>query len=444
MSKDFIVVEKSGKLTGTVRLAGAKNAVLVIMASLILSDGKSELYNVPNNADVQCMIALLNDLGAKVCFDVSQNHLVVNTSGIHSYEINPNIMNKMRASILVMGPLLARFGRAKVALPGGCMIGARPINYHLDGFTKMGVSIKTQEPFLDAKVQSHEEKNNLNRRIVLEYPSVGATENLLMFASFQLSETVIVNASFEPEVLDLISVLSKMGTKITCIQGSCISIVGTKNLRPVSHYVIPDRLEAGTLLLAAAVTGGEVKLPNARADHLDVFLEKLSEMGHNVTIATNPDQDFILQGIELQATNNPIAVHFKTGPYPGFPTDLQASFMAALCFVEGKSIVEETVFENRFMHVKELQKMGANITLSHNIAIIKGKRFLYGTKVTAFDIRASAALVIAGLAANGATKILGLSHWKRGYDSLEEKLRKLGAVIEVVKNCKKREELQIG
>jgi len=421
MSNEHIVIEQSLGLSGKAELSGAKNAVLVIIASLILTSGKSKLKNVPASKDVFHMIKLLQDLGAEVFFDVKQNLLEVDTTKIIHYKVAPEIMKKMRASVLVMGPLLARFGCVDLALPGGCVIGTRPINYHLSNLEKMGVDIDIKGEFISARaVRALQAK-----KLVLEYPSVGATENLLMAAVLTEGTTKIVNAAIEPEVLDLVCVLQKMGADITVLPASSIEIKGVSQLLPVEHTVIPDRLEAGGLLLAAAITGGEIYLPQARADTLDMFLMKLREMGHIIEVGKNE------VGILLRATKNPRAVSFKTCPYPGFPTDLQAPMMAAQCLASGTSEIQETVFENRLLHVRELQKMGAQIDVKHNTAVITGVEELYGVPVIATDIRASCALVLAGFVAKGVTVMSGLNHWRRGYEALEEKLLKLGANIKV-------------
>ena len=297
-------------------------------------------------------------------------------------------MKKMRASILVMGPLLARFARAEVALPGGCTIGQSPVDYHIKNFKKMGVTIEECGDHLTARADLLHAQ-----RIVMEYPSVGATENTLMAAVLVPGTTTIINAALEPEVFDLIAVLRKMGAQITIEAPATIYIEGVAALQPIEHAIIPDRLEAGALLLSAAITGGTIILPQAHAYSMDVFLLKLEEMGHEVIVGPQGI------GITLKATKEPKAISFKTAPYPGFPTDLQAPMMAALCLAEGKSVVEEMVFENRLLHVRELQKMGAQITSEHNKAIILGVDKLYGTSVIATDIRASCALVLAGLVA---------------------------------------------
>jgi len=422
MINEKIIVEQSLDLSGQVELSGAKNAVLVIIASLILTSGKSKLKNVPASKDVFHMINLLRSLGAEIFFNEQDNELEVDTTKVLRYKVAPEIMKKMRASVLVMGPLLARFGCVDLALPGGCVIGARPINYHLTNFEKMGVSVDIKGEFISARVQKL-----FAQKLVLEYPSVGATENLLMAAVLTEGTTKIVNAAIEPEVLDLISVLQKMGAKINVLPTSSIEVIGVNNLEPIEHAVIPDRLEAGGLLLAAAITGGEIYLPDAPVDTLDMFLFKLREMGHFVEIG---DNDI---GIKLRATKNPRAVSFKTCPFPGFPTDLQAPMMAAQCLASGTSVIQETVFENRLLHVRELQKMGAQINVEHNTATITGVEELYGVPVIATDIRASCALVLAGLVAKGKTVMSGVNHWRRGYEALEQKLVRLGARVALQK-----------
>lgn len=432
MTTSHILIKKSPPLNGTVQVRGAKNAVLVILTSLVLTEGVSVLANVPNNADVQLMIRLLEELGATCTFDTNKKELTVDTFGIYKYEIRPDIMNKMRASILVMGPLLARFGKARVALPGGDLIGARPINYHLDGFKKLGVVIDCQEPFVNASSSASADLPHY-RRIVLEYPSVGATENLMMFATLYQGQTVIINAALEPEVLDLIDMLKKMGAQIEVQPGATIVIQGVQQLNPVTHTIIPDRLEVASLLLATAITGGSITIPDVRPDHLDIVLEKIKEMGHK--ILTNFSSQNAPTSITLEAVPRPKAISIKTGPYPAFPTDLQAIMMANLCLAEGISTIEETVYENRMIHVKELGKMGAQISLEGNIATIRGVDALYGCEVIASDVRASCSLVLAGLAALGQTKMTGVGHWQRGYDKLEEKISHLGGLINLVQDA---------
>lgn len=418
MSAELLIIEKSPALAGTVELAGAKNAVLVIMASLLLTKGTSILRRVPVSDDVFAMIKLLRSCGAQVDFDEQAQELRVTTTHIDNFKADPEVMRKMRASILIMGPLLARLGKAEVALPGGCLLGARPIDFHIKAFAKMGALITQEEERLVATCPELQAGT-----FILSYPSVGATENIMMAATRACGITKIVNAALEPEVMDLIAVLQKMGAKITIVAPATLIIEGVRELHAIEHDILLDRLEAGTLLLAAAITGGTLTLPDAPGFALEVFLEKLSEMGH--TISTGKDG----LGITLTATSYPKAVSFKTMPYPGFPTDLQAPMMAALCLASGVSVVEETVFENRLMHVRELQKMGAQIEVSGITATIKGVDSLFGAAVIASDIRAAAGLVLAGLVAEGQTQMTGVHHIKRGYSAIDKKLMHLGGSI---------------
>ena len=415
----LLVVEQSPALEGESALLGAKNATLVIMLSLILTRGRSILRNVPANDDVLHIIQLLEKVGAVVVFDKETNILEVDTRGLDGYQVELEIMKKTRASVLAMGPLLARFGQADIAFPGGDVIGARPIDYHIKNFEKMGVSItETGE-----RITAHTE-HVTSRNLLLEYPSVGATENLMMFATLISGTTKIINAALEPEVFDLIAILKKMGARIEVSVPATITIVGVEALQPIDHTIIFDRLEAGALLVAGAITGGYVHLPQAPAHAMGMFLMKLQEMGH--TILIHPSG----MGVKIKATKNPRSVNIKTAPYPGFPTDLQAYTMAALTLAQGTSKVHETVYENRLIHARQLVEMGAQIEVTHyDTAIIRGVEELYGTHVIASDIRASCALVLAGLAATGTTTIAGVHHWKRGYQGLEDKLRALGANI---------------
>jgi UDP-N-acetylglucosamine 1-carboxyvinyltransferase len=420
ISNEYIIVEKSPALQGTVDLYGAKNAVLVIIASLLLTRGKSRLSNVPASDDVFAMITLIESLGGQAFFYEHEHVLEIDTSSVNKWQVSAQMMKKMRASILVMGPLVALFGKAEVALPGGCVIGERSIDYHLKNFKKMGAYIDQVGDYLNIHA------NGLHaQRLVLEYPSVGATENILMAATLTHGITTIVNAALEPEVLDLIAALRKMGAHIEIQAPATICIEGVASLQPIEHTIMVDRLEAGALLLAAAISGGTLTLPQACAYSMDVFLFKLEEMGHEIIVGPHGI------GITIKATKEPKAVSFKTAPYPGFPTDLQAPMMAAQCLAQGTSVVEETVFENRLVHVRELQKMGAQIKVMHNKATIIGVEKLYGASVIATDIRASCALVLAGLVADGSTIMTGIHHWTRGYDGLEKKLACLGAMIAI-------------
>ncbi len=418
--EEIILVEPSGPICGEVYLSGAKNAVLVIMASLLLAKGKSILKNVPDSSDVAQMIKLLTSLGAMITFDKQTKILTLDATNIENYSIDHIAMRKMRASVLVMGPLLARLGRITLTYPGGCVIGARPIDYHIKNFKRMGVVIHEEDGFLTASTDGLKAS-----RLVLEYPSVGATENLLMAATLTSGTTQIVNAALEPEVLDLVAILQQMGAKIAINSPATIVIEGVACLKPVEYSVMNDRLEAGTFLLAAAVTGGEILVHDMSPEHLDVFLFKLEEMGHTIKTTHN--------SIYLKATKYPKAVSFKTAPFPGFPTDLQAPMMVAQCLAEGTSVIEESVYENRLVHSLELQKMGAQIKLDGCRAHITGISKFYSSDVIATDIRASAALLLAGLAAvQGRTVISGAHHFRRGYDGFDVKLRALGANVHIV------------
>jgi UDP-N-acetylglucosamine 1-carboxyvinyltransferase len=414
----YLVVEQSPALDGQVFLSGAKNAVLVIMTSLVLARGISILRNVPASDDVYQMIKLLTELGAVITFDERDNILEVDTRKLDGYRVSPDIMKKMRASVLVMGPLLARFGKVEIAFPGGDIIGERPVDYHLKNFEKMGVTVEQHGDVLTAYVQHLQSRN-----LILEYPSVGATENLLMLAVLTSGITRIINAALEPEVFDLIESLRSMGARITIETPATIMIEGVEQLQPTDHTVMFDRMEAGTLLLAGAITGGYVHLPQAPAHTMGLFLVKLQEMGHTILIG----KDGV--GVKIRATKNPRAVSIKTAPYPGYPTDLQAPLMAILTTAQGISKVKETVYENRLMHARELVKMGAQIEVDYDTATIRGVEELYGAHVIASDIRASCCLALAGLVAKGTTTISGVYHWKRGHEGLEKKLQQIGASI---------------
>ncbi len=417
----YLLVEESPALEGTVSLAGAKNAVLVIMLSRILARGVSILYNVPASDDVYQMIHLLHELGARIQFDQEEHTMNIDTTDLDGYRVSLEIMKKMRASVLVMGPLLARFGKVEIALPGGDVIGDRPVDIHIKNFEKMGVTVEQNGDFLTAHV-----KHLQHRNLLLEYPSVGATENLLMLAVLTKGTTRIINAALEPEVFDLIIALRAMGARITVDVPATIVIEGVESLHPAEHTIMFDRMEAGSLLLAGAITGGYVNVPEAPAHTMGLFLMKLQEMGHTILIG----KDGV--GVKIKATKTPKAITVKTIPYPGYPTDLQAPLMAALAISQGISKIQETVYENRLSHARELVKMGAHIDTQHDTAIIRGVEQLYGAHVIAGDVRASCCLVLAGLVAKGKTVVSGIHHWKRGYDNLEHKLRALGASVVLV------------
>ncbi|WP_083463111.1 UDP-N-acetylglucosamine 1-carboxyvinyltransferase [Calditerricola satsumensis] len=413
---DKIIVRGGNRLTGRVRIHGAKNAVLPIIAATILgTTGKSVIHETPALDDVYTISDVLRHLGAQVTF--FGDRLVVDATSLDGYEAPYELVRKMRASFLVMGPLLARLGRARIALPGGCAIGSRPIDQHLKGFEAMGASIEMGHGFVEARVHGRLK----GTRIYLDVPSVGATENIMMAATLAEGTTVIENAAMEPEIVDLATFLNAMGARVRGAGTGTIRIDGVEALHGTTHTVIPDRIEAGTFMVAAAITRGNVLVEGAIYDHVRAVAAKLSEMGVYVE-----EED---GGIRVVAEGRLRPVDVKTLPYPGFPTDMQAQMMALLAVTEGTSTVTETVFENRFMHVEELKRMNAQIRIEGRSAIIDGVPRLSGAKVCATDLRAGAALVLAGMAADGETEVTGLHHIDRGYVDLVGKLRRLGADI---------------
>jgi UDP-N-acetylglucosamine 1-carboxyvinyltransferase len=421
--QEIIVVEKSGPLSGEIILHGAKNATLVMMAALLIPRGISRLHNVPNISDVHIMMRVLAALGVPAMYNADEKTVTVDATEVTAHTVPALLMQQMRASILVMGALLARAGKASVGLPGGDAIGKRPIDFHLKAFRKMGASIEECGDMVSAYAELLQ-----CARITLEYPSVGATENIILAALGARGRTTIVNAAIEPEITDLIALLRLMGALITVEVPATIHIDGGVTLQSAEYRVMPDRLEAGSLLLAAAITGGTLSLPNARPETMDLFLAKLEEMGHH--IEATPFQ----VGIFFQATQHPIAVSIKTAPYPGFPTDLQAPMSVVQLVAHGMCAIEETVFENRLQHIVELNKMGAQTWCeTPSKAHVVGGQKLVGTDVTASDIRASLALVLAGFVAEGTTRIHGVHHWRRGYADLENRLAQLGGRIRIEK-----------
>ncbi len=410
-----ILVEKSPPLKGTVRISGAKNAALPILAATLLGTEDIVLEDVPNLKDVQLMCEVLESLGSKVEY-LEENVLKINSSNINSYETKYELMSKMRASFLVMGPLLARLGKTKNSMPGGCAIGSRPIDLHLKGFKALGAEISVDHGDIGAFADKL-----VGDIIYLDFPSVGATENIMMAATMAEGETVIDNAAMEPEIVDLSNFLNKLGADIKGAGTSTIKIKGVKKLGGARHQIIPDRIEAGTFMVAAAISGGNVLVDNVINSHLKPVIAKLREAG--CTVEEGEDS------IRVIANNNLKAIDIKTLPYPGFPTDMQAQFMALMTILEGTSSVMETVFENRFMHVEELRKMGAQIRIEGRSAIIQGVDEIKGAKAEASDLRAGAALVLAGLVADGTTEIGNIYHIDRGYDGIEEKFTNLGAII---------------
>ncbi len=411
---DKILIEGGRPLRGDVTLSGAKNAALPILASTLLTDGVSVLTNVPSLSDVHTMGRLLQIMGAEV---TGADRVVVDTRGLDSYEAPYELVKTMRASVLVLGPLVARFGRAKVSLPGGCAIGTRPIDMHLDGLRQMGAHVELEQGYV--VVQADELRG---ADIVLRLPTVTGTENLMMAAVLAKGRTTIENAAREPEVEELARVLNKMGAEVRGAGTPYITIEGVESLNPVEHAIIPDRVESGTFMVAAVITGGEILLRNALPEHCKVVIEKLRACGARIEARDG--------GLRVAAGEAIAPVDITTAPYPGFPTDMQAQFMVLATQAGGPSVITETIFENRFMHVSELTRMGGDIQVRGKTAIIKGgDRPLQGATVMATDLRASASLVLAGLVAKGTTEVLRVYHLDRGYEALEEKLRRLGASI---------------
>ena len=411
---EIIVVEKSPPLKGRVRVNGAKNSTLPILAASLLGTEDIILEDVPRLKDVEIMCEVLKSLGASV-EELEKGTLKINSKNVSNVETRFDLMNKMRASLLVMGPLLARLGKAKTSLPGGCAIGTRPIDLHLKGFKAMGAEVFTKQGNIEV------EGNLLGERIYLDFPSVGATENIMMAAALAKGETILDNAAMEPEIVDLQNFLNKLGADIRGAGTSTIKIKGVEKLKGTRHQIIPDRIEAGTFMVAAAMTGGDVIVENVISSHIKPVIAKLKEAGAQV-------EEFE-DSVRVIGRERLKAIDIKTLPYPGFPTDMQAQFMALMSTCEGTSVTIETVFENRFMHVDELNKMGANIKIDGKSAIINGVEKLTGSKVKASDLRAGAALVIAGLVAEGETEIHNIYHIERGYDNIEERFTKLGAKI---------------
>ncbi|WP_199872883.1 UDP-N-acetylglucosamine 1-carboxyvinyltransferase [Inediibacterium massiliense] len=411
-----IVVEKSPALYGKVRVSGAKNSVLPILAGTLLAQDTCILEDIPALRDVEVIGEVLGSVGAKVKRNMKNGSIEINAANIDQYEAPYELIRKMRASFLVMGPLLARKGKAKISLPGGCAIGTRPIDLHLKGLQALGAHIDVGHGYVEAKA-----KELIGDKIYLDFPSVGATENIMMAATMAKRTTVIENAAEEPEIVDLSNFLNSLGAKIKGAGTDTIKIEGVKELGGTRHTVIPDRIEAGTFMVAAALSGGDVTIENCLSDHVKPMIAKLRECG--IEIEENPDS------IRVIGKRKAIPTDIKTLPYPGFPTDMQAQFMTLLSVAKGTSVVIETVFENRFMHVAELKRMGANIKIEGRSAVVQGVDKLQGTQVKATDLRAGAALILAGMVAEGTTEIGDIYHIDRGYVEIENKLRALGAKI---------------
>ncbi len=414
---ESILVEGGVPLEGEVSIGGAKNAALPILASSILADGASTYRNVPKLRDVATTGALLRFLGCEV--EIDGSIVTIDTTKLVRQEAPYELVKQMRASVLVLGPLVARYGRAKVSLPGGCAIGARPIDLHLKGLKAMGADIELEKGYVVASC-----KRLHGAELCLDLPTVTGTENLMMAAALAKGRTTMVNAAREPEIEELAQVLNKMGAKINGAGTDTIIIEGADSLQPVDHAIFPDRIEAGTFLVAAAATRGNVLVKNCRTEHLDAVLAKLRAAG----VKLEPEEG----GLRVSCPNRPRAVDITTAPFPGFPTDMQAQFMALMCLAEGQSLITENVFENRFMHVSELRRMGADIRVRSKVATVKGVEELEGAPIMATDLRASASLVIAGLVARNHTEVRRVYHIDRGYEDIVGRLSALGAKIKRV------------
>ena len=412
-----IVIEGGHRLEGTVGVSGAKNAALPILVSALLTEGWNTFDNVPDLRDIRTIKSLLIDLGAKV--ETSGSVVKVDAGGLNSHEAPYDLVRTMRASVLVLGPLLARLGRARVSLPGGCAIGARPINLHLKGFEELGALISLREGYIEAEAPSLKGAD-----IYFDISTVTGTENLMMAAVLAEGCTTLRNAAREPEVVALAEVLNRMGARITGAGTPVIKIEGVKALKPTSFTIIPDRIETGTFLVAAGVTRGNIKIMGCEPNHLQAVINKLRQAG--ITIEQEAG------GLRVIGAETISSTDVKTLPYPGFPTDMQAQFMVLMCLANGLSVISETIFENRFIHVSELQRMGADITVSGTTAVVSGGAGLTGAPVMATDLRASASLILAGLAAKGTTEVSRVYHIDRGYESIEKKLAQLGGHLERV------------
>jgi UDP-N-acetylglucosamine 1-carboxyvinyltransferase len=409
-----MIIEGGYRLVGEVPISGAKNAALPLFAASLLVEDWITLRNVPALADIRTISRLLRMMGVKT--EGESGTVRVSASEVHSFEAPYNMVKTMRASVLVLGPLVAKWKRARVSLPGGCAIGARPINLHLKGLEGMGAKVELKHGYVEASADRLK-----GAEIYFDISTVTGTENIMMAAALAEGRTVLKNAAREPEVVELGQALKKMGAKIEGVGTDVVVIEGVKELRPIEHTIIPDRIEAGTFMVAAGITQGNVKLQNCRIGHLEAVVAKLKEAGLEIF----PEGD----GVKVIGPVNIKPVDVKTLPYPGFPTDMQAQIMALLCLASGLSVITETVFENRFMHVSEMRRMGADIRIEGKNAIVRGLANLTGAPVMATDLRASASLVLAGLAAEGTTEVSRIYHLDRGYEKLDQKLTKLGAKI---------------
>lgn len=413
---DKFLIHGGYKLNGEVTVSGAKNAALPLMTAALLSPGNHSLKGVPRLRDIATMMKLLEHLGARCSFG---DELIINTDEIRGDDAPYDVVKTMRASVLVMGPLVARLKHARVSLPGGCAIGARPIDLHLKALAKMGADIDLKEGFVEIKA-----KNLHGANILFDKVTVTGTENIMMAAVLADGTTILDNAAREPEVEELAKVLSLMGAEIKGAGTDKIRIEGVNELRPLDASIIPDRIEAATLMIAAAITNGKITIKNAPIWYLETIIAHLKDAGVKIECSTNDEVMYVKGSDRLKSVN------LTTAPYPGFATDVQAQFMALMTIAEGTSVIKETIFENRFMHALELNRMGADITVDGGTAIVKGRKKLIGAPVQATDLRASASLVLAGLAAEGTTTVSRIYHLDRGYEELEKKLGSLGAKIE--------------
>ena len=414
MAEEKITVEGGRRLTGSIATSGSKNAVLPVIAAALLSSGPCKIIDVPKLADVDVIYQVLEGLGAKLGWDGKE--LNIDASNLNNCEASDEMVRKMRASFLVMGPLLARMGRAKVSMPGGCAIGARPIELHIKGFEAMGASVRNEQGYVLAETSGLK-----GARIYLDFPSVGATENLMMAAALAKGSTVLENAAEEPEIVDLANFINSMGGRVRGAGTKIIKIDGVSQMNGCEHQVIPDRIEAGSFLVAAAITGGELIVENVIPDHIKPVIAKLVEVGCEITEGES--------SLLIRTKGRLQAVDIKTLPYPGFPTDMQAQFMTLMTKAKGASVITETIFENRFMHAEELRRMGADIRINGRSAVVEGPSNLQGAAVKASDLRAGMALIIAALAADGKSEIGNINVIDRGYDDLVNKLQGAGANI---------------
>lgn len=414
---DKIIINGGHRLSGKVKISAAKNSVLPIIAASLLCSEPCLLEDIPFLDDVYVICDVLNSLGTSTTLDKIKNNIIISSEKINSLEPPIDLVTKMRASFLVMGPLLSRFGKVRISQPGGCNIGTRPIDLHLKGFNAMGAEVSLDHGFVEATC-----KKLKGAKVYLDFPSVGATENIMMAAVLAHGETIIQNAAEEPEIVDLSNFLNKMGANIIGAGTDTIRIQGVKELKATTHQVIPDRIEAGTYMAAAAISHGDIIIENVILEHIRPAIAKLQEVGIKVIEGQNK--------IRVYSEGIIKSVDIKTLPYPGFPTDMQAQFMALMSLSSGTSMITETVFENRFMHITELNRMGSNIKIEGRSAVVEGCDRLTGAKVKATDLRAGAALILAGIAAEGRTEITEIQHIDRGYSNMVEKMKALGADIE--------------